>query len=170
MPAGYKLFLASFVIAALVLAHLAMRELWSPKPQVVRSRYSNLRNYELKKEGIRVAERLRRQAARARLREIDALLAPQRGASVSALALGSDGRSLVVEAIQVRDEMLSRLPRAKRPKLPYTVLELARSAEMIDEAADVVETLARLLPEMWFRDEEWRAPAAPMRPTATLVS
>jgi hypothetical protein len=74
------------------------------------------------------------------------------------------------EAVQLRDEILQRMPKSKRPDLPYGAFELAHSAEMIEEAADVLETLAKLLPAMWYRDEEWRAPAAPVSPGRTLVA
>lgn len=129
--------------------------------QTLASRFAQKRNSDLKKEGIRMATRLRDFAASARLREIESLSARGMfGLDRAAFAKAYAG-VYRAEAVQLRDEILARLPRSKRPVSPYVALDFATSPDMLEEGAGVLEKLARILPEMPYREPEHALPHAP---------
>ena len=157
-----KVAVALFGLTALVPAEFILERLARPfDGRAIHSRFRHKRNYDLKKDGLRMAKQLREFAASARLKDIDRL--------TSNSALGLDRAAFAAEyagsfrtdAVQLRDELLARLPKSKRPRASYVALDFGSSPDMLEEGADMLEQLARLLPAMEYWEPERKLPAAP---------
>jgi hypothetical protein len=169
MPLSGILGIALLALAAMVPAQLAIDRMAAPPHQAADSPFAAVRNHELRKQALRMAAKLRDHAAKARVRELHSLRI-ESGKPFEPLDLLAEyDRRFKPRALQLRDEMLSRLPLAKRPDLPDGTLEFASTAAMIDEAAELLETLARMLPEMWYREEAPKLLPPPV-PSPNLVS
>lgn len=162
MAGRAKITAALLGLAALVPAEMLLEWKAAPAPdRLIRSRFNDMRNYDLKREGIRTASRLRSYAAKLRLQEIESLSTNSAVAFDKTAMLDEYAITLKIDAVQLRDELMARLPRTKRPDLPYMRLDFASSAEMLEKGASMLETLADLLPHMQYRDEQRTLPAVP---------
>lgn len=157
-----KVAVALFGLTALVPAEFILERLAGPtQGRATQSRFALKRNYDLKKEGVHMANRLRQFAAGARLKDIESL--------TSNSAAGLDRAAFAAEyagvfrsdAVQLRDEIFARLPKSRRPDVPYVALDFASSPDMLEQGADALEQLARLLPAMEYREPERSLPRAP---------
>ena len=161
MAGTAKIAAALLGLAALVPTELVLERVAQPTDRMIRSRFEGMRNYDLKREGVRTATRLRGYAAKLRLQEIESLSANSAVAFDRTAMMDEYAITLRVNAVQLRDEILERLPRTKRPDLPYVTLDFASSAEMLEQGATTLETLANLLPQMQYREEHRSLPPAP---------
>jgi hypothetical protein len=158
-----KVAVALFGLTALVPAEFVLERFAQPAQarRASDSRFASKRNYDLKKDGLRMAQRLREFAAGARLKDIERLASNSaRGLDRAAFAAEYAG-AFRADALQLRDEILSRLPKSRRPEVRYVALDFAASPDMLEEGADALEQLARLLPVMEFREPERSLPRAP---------
>lgn len=129
------------------------------------SPYTEMRNSDLKKEAAGMAAVMRRYAARARLEQLRAVTGQANSTGQNPFRhLFHYDREVKSQAIGLRDEILSRLPRAERPQLKYSSLEFPNSASMLDEGAETLELLAKRLPAMRFRERNELLPPPPATP------
>jgi hypothetical protein len=154
-----KVALALFGLTALAPAEFLLEHLArAPETRQSGSRFALHRNSDLKREGARMADRLREMAARGRRNDIESLAARSAEAIDRSAFAAEYASALRADAVQLRDEILARLPRARRAGAPHLALEVAGSPDGLETAADALEQLARLLPSMRYWEPEATIP------------
>jgi hypothetical protein len=172
MPATAKVAIAVFGVTVIVPAEFVLDKIGAPSHAAhVASRFASMRNHDLKKQGIRMAAQLRGCAAKARLRQIEALSGGgPRAGHAGAFSAADYPAKLRGEAVQLRDELLARMPSSKRPDLPYLSLDFATTVEMIEQGASALEELSRILPEMQYHEDPPPVSGAPAAEAPALVA